>query len=532
MRATLVLAALAAGSLLVGEARAQSGGIEDPYGDPQQGGGDAGGIEDPYGDPTPPPANDPPPAKPRPLPPASDAKSEPRKPARAPSNALAKPNRAKDPELESELGDDLDKDPAAPPADASAALKSDADIDAAVARVLFERALFLRDEGDFESARMLLEESLARSDDGPEAEEARALLATTTRELSERRRPDDETLNPFSERAPTDTVDPFGDDADDDDDAPAEATAGQADDEADAGDGGERSRAMAALLSYGTAQGLLTGAALGGIDDGIEAAPVIGGLLGGGVGLAGTYLLTRERDISAGTATTIGWGGVWGGLLGGAIVDLAGIGTSTPTGVARGAALGGLLGGGAGWLVASNTEPSAAESAFVNSLGLYGTAGALLIGVAIDPVEVEAYTLNAVIGAGVGLGAGLLLSSSVEVSPTRMLWVDLGASLGAAVPWVLIYPVIADASSPVDEQVLGAVSLATMLGGGYLAWHWTEGMAAEQGDERPLATSLVMRSAEGDWHMGVPVPRPAGFRSLTPRTKRSGFAVNLLGGAF
>ena len=48
--------------------------------------------------------------------------------------------------------------------------------------------------------------------------------------------------------------------------------------------------------------------------------------------------------------------------------------------------------------------------------------------------------------------------------------VDLGAAAGAAVPWILIYPLVNDDGTNNDEQALGWISSLTMGGGALTAW--------------------------------------------------------------
>jgi hypothetical protein len=401
-------------------------------------------------------------------------------------------------------------------------------VDEGVARALYERARVLSDAGDFVNAKMLLQESLSRSSDGPASGDARALLAVCEENLGDLPYTGDAdtTLDPFAVRGESkDTLDPYAADT-------TTAAASEADLVASAIAGRDRQSAQRTLSVYGAMYGFTAGMAVASADSGD--AMLLGGLVGAGAGVGAAYLVNRNTSLSPGQASTIAWSGGWAGLAGGILVDLSGIGTSTPEGVTRGVAVGGLLGTGAGWMLARKIDPSPGDVALINSLGMYGAATGLLLGAGLAPVEVEGYSLNTLLGAGAGIGLGILAAPRIDVSRERMLWVDLGAALGAATPWVLIYPAVADGNSETDQQVVGVLSAAGLLAGGYLAWRLTADMDETEivAQKRlPAVSGLLQHAPDGGWAVGVPMPRLPDS-ALGPRAPGFSVAVDLLAGQF
>jgi hypothetical protein len=467
------------------------GDVEDPY---------AGEPEDPYG-------------KPNPAPAPAERPATPPPPAARPAERPATPPAARPAAR-----------PPAPAPDARDPAPEQA-IDEAVARALYERARVLHDAGDYASAKMLLLESLSRSADGPVAGDARTLLASCEENLGDLpSQSGDETLDPFAVRDIEDTLDPFAE-------TPADPAVTAPDDPGTGTTVGRRS-AQRTLMLYGGMYGLTAGMALAGIEAADD--PALAGLLGAGAGAALGYLAPRYGDISSGQASTIAWTGAWSGLAGGLLVDLSGIGTSTGTGVMRGVALGGLLGTGAGWFLAKKIDPSPGDAALVNSLGLYGTAASFFIGVGLAPIEVEGYSLNALLGAGVGLAVGFYAAPRLEVSRKRMLLVDLGAGLGAVAPWILIYPAIQESSVTSDEQTAGVLSALGLLAGGYLAWRMTAKLDVDTAAAEPVPalSGLLQHGADGTWALGTPLPRLPHNTELGPPSRGWGMALDLVTGQF
>ncbi len=438
-------------------------------------------------------------------------------------------------------GDNGDDDGGDGPTAVSARLPSDPEIDDAVARALFERARTLYEEGNYAHAEMLLNEALARSPNGSAAAEVGALLAAVAAKL----RPVDETLpsdllDPYSTgtnapaEAASELYDPYGADSvytdlveDDGVDVAVEVS----------GDEDDWRRGRQIAIGYGGLFGFAAGTALGSSGDDVS----IGlGIVGAGLGLGGTYLYTLRRPITTNEAAIISSSGLWFAGAVSAAVDLSNIDGNTAEEVLIGTALGGLAGTGAGWLASKRlTEVSEGDIAITNSMGLYGMTSALLVGIAIQPVESEGYTLNGVVGAAAGLGLGIYSAGRLDVSRTRMLWVDLGALAGAGLPW-LVYPFVYDEDSRNEELTLAVLSTVGLFAGAYMAWRWSTGIDASLTDKslamrrRPRATvpGLIRRDVAGGWTLGLPGMRRPGYRKLADNEGVRGLAIDVVSGHF
>lgn len=420
-----------------------------------------------------------------------------------------------------------------------------AEIDAAVAAALYERGRYLFGSGDWKNAKQMFIESLERSPKGPQSEQALAML----RSANEKMGMDLDNGIPVAGSG-DDPIDPYADD--DDDDGPLDPYADDDDDPIDPygdddgpgpgveppiEDGLTQSdirKARRTLYLWGGAYGFTAGLALAGPnnDDGeMGGGALLAGIVGGAAGVGAAYYLSRDREISRGQANGISLAGVWGGVTFGFLADVfTGTEDTTTNDVYKGVALGGLAGTGLGIYYARRVDPSEGDVAVTNSLMMYGTAGGLLLGLAMDPAEGEAYSLNAVFGIAAGLGVGLWASNKIDTTRKRMLRVDLGAVAGAAIPWVLIYPLVNDGDTNNDEQAIGFLSTATMAGGAILAYYLTRNMDEKDAAKAaglPAISGLINRDEHGEWAVGVPGLKPVRDAGAT---SSHGMTVDILGG--
>jgi len=300
------------------------------------------------------------------------------------------------------------------------------------------------------------------------------------------------------------------------------------------------------VMAFSAGAGLIAGLAIAGPESEttnefgettseVSGGAVLAGLLGAAAGFGTAWWLTDRYPVNTGQSVAIASGSTWGtielALFGDAVTGA----DSDPNDVWKFAAAGGLLGLGAGAWYAARFDPAEEDLVFVNSLGAIGASGGLLVGVGIQPPEREAYSINTLVGSLAGLGVGLALSDAVQVSSRRMLYVDLAAAAGAAVPWALLYPLIKDDDSENDEQAAGWLSALTLGGGAITGWLLTRSMD-EDGAEAQAARdapppALVERAAAGTWELGTLLPRPMHDPALAPR---SGIAIgaNLVSGRF
>jgi hypothetical protein len=263
-------------------------------------------------------------------------------------------------------------------------------------------------------------------------------------------------------------------------------------------------------------------------------APASGGAAGSGGASTGKV----DSDAGWSARDSRNWSMLSGGAWGAYTVALFGdvVSDNSSGGEIAGYALaGGLIGAGVGYLYGTKLEPSAADLSLVNSFAAYGTAVGLFLAVAIDPPKNEAYTLQGALGSMVGIGAGYYLSKRAEISPRRMMWIDVGAASGAVASWALFYPLISDSASNNDEQTTGLVTVAAMAAGAYLAYRFTRKMDAGKPATKPTEppmVGLLQRSSRGEWGVGVPLLRPMDNPALAPRSAGLSLGVDVLGGRF
>jgi hypothetical protein len=350
-------------------------------------------------------------------------------------------------------------------------------LDEQVAAGLHARGVDRYGAGDYVAAKRLFVESLQRAPGGPTSIESLRMLRTTNQKLGLRDLEDGRPGHVSTEPGPTEptpVVEP----------SPSTSTSTSTPDGAWAGEPRPevvvRDGTEGALAVYAGAAGLAVGLALAGPegDDGsIGGGAAFAGALGAAAGVAGALWADRRWDPSSGQRTAVVTAGVLGGVAGGALADVVtgeeadGFRTD-PDDLYRGAALGTVLGAAGGVLWARAADPSPGDVALVGSLGSYGAGLGLLIGGAMDPPQTEAYTLNAALGAALGAGGGVLLGRTAETTRRRMAWIDLGAAAGAALPWVLIYPLAADDGRD-DEQLVSGIACATLALGAAAAWWLT-----------------------------------------------------------
>lgn len=218
-------------------------------------------------------------------------------------------------------------------------------------------------------------------------------------------------------------------------------------------------------------------------------------------------------------------GGVVGGAVaGGLFADvITGLDDTSEdeviTGVLLGAAAGGLLASALG-----TAELTRGDHALVDSMAAWGLVGGLTFGLALDPPEGEAYSLNGVFGIAGGYVIGHIAARRTDMSTARLARVNTAALVGAVAPW-LLYAATSDDTTSSDEQAFGFLSTAGLLGGVYLGFRWTRGMKpgseVEEAERGPMA---LFRHGRSGWR--------AGGLGLTRPQVGQGAAVTILGGTW
>lgn len=306
----------------------------------------------------------------------------------------------------------------------------------------------------------------------------------------------------------------------------------------------EARQARTQLYLWSGAFGYATGISLAhSVDEDPDDGVILLGLAGAGVGLAASYAVTRNVDLTEGDVAAAASGGTWGAIVGGLIAMVLDDPTACDSGAwecvtgedvtesnyFQSILAGSAVGLGGGIYAARRLDPSAGDVSMVNSFTAYGMAIGLMIGLAIDPPQDRAYALNALVGGGAGAGFGLWLAPRVETTRSRMLLVDLGALLGG-IGGVLIGTAVGGGEDSDDgARVAGGVGAAGIAVGAYLAWRFTRGRDAKPAAQAaaPAPPALLARDAAGKWRVGVPAPQPIAIPGRAPA-----MGVSVISGTF
>ncbi|MGA2448886.1 MAG: hypothetical protein ABTD50_09445 [Polyangiaceae bacterium] len=232
--------------------------------------------------------------------------------------------------------------------------------------------------------------------------------------------------------------------------------------------------------------------------------------VGTGMGLGGALLVADEWDVSTGDAWTLAAGGWWSAVAG---YLLASGQNLQPTGDRFSWATGGgLIGAGVATVALTQTPMDDGDATLVHSgaaLGLLvGGAGEWMVRGKTTDIAETAPNTGMGVGTAVGLAAAGVLATRVATTPSRVLLIDVGAGGGALLGAAAASPLIFnnDRSGPVRAWL--AVSLASSVVGGGVAWWLTRdalpGTAPAKGllpwlPGRPLVGVLGMSPAHGGY---------------------------------
>jgi hypothetical protein len=226
-------------------------------------------------------------------------------------------------------------------------------------------------------------------------------------------------------------------------------------------------------------------------------------LIGMGVGLGLSLVLTGDHPLTNGQAWTIVTGleygsvngALWAGAFDFSATDV--VGTTLATGLAAGAI---------GLLVAQKMSPSQGNVEVVRSGLLWGTAFGLLtmLTVATDGSS-QSYLRGAGVSMDLGLLGGLALAASFDVSRNRDLIIDAGFLGGGFAGFGLTW-LVEGASS--DGRGYAAGALGGMVAGAVTAIYLTRHMDDPDEETGPTVAALLGRDARGRWSWGTPGPTP------------------------
>lgn len=389
-----------------------------------------------------------------------------------------------------------------------------------VSQAIVERAQELFDAKLFLDAKQLATEAIVISPQGSSADHARMIVKLVNQQLGIK----DDAERPIDNAT---TNDPYKD-----------PTASPIPPKPPADEGGPtpRTAAMVHGAVFGGVLGAMLGTVLSDDDEGQAAGALLGGI-GGGIG--GGYLgikLAERLAWNEAQIRTVGSGGTWGAAIGAFIGDIGtGLEGTSFRQILISAGVGSIVGSLAGAGLASKDNYTRGDLALVDTFAGMGAVGGLTLGMVMQPVESEAYSLNAAVGTAGGVVVGLLAAPETNTTQRRMLRVAGASALGGLIPF-LLYAAISDDTINDDEQAIGFLSTSGLVLGAYLGFRWTRGMDdgkdvktdenAEKDDAPPAA---VMRDSAGHWRLGSIVPR-ALSRTLDDRQR--GTTFTLLGGSF
>ena len=244
--------------------------------------------------------------------------------------------------------------------------------------------------------------------------------------------------------------------------------------------------------------------------------------------------LVRRLKWDEAQVRTAGSINLWGGVIGGLFADaVTGAGDSSPSarGVLLGASIGSTVGLVTGGALARRRKLTRGDVALVDTLGGIGTVGGLTMGMLMQPAQPEAYAVNAILGAAGGIIAGVVAAPNSNTTPRRMLRVAGLAAAGGALPF-LLYAGIYDEGTDSDEQVVGLLASAGLVGGAYLGFRLTRNMDVgldvhgTRADDAPAAA--LARSSDGSWRVGALAMQPLSAKLSSTR----GTTFTIVGATF
>lgn len=201
--------------------------------------------------------------------------------------------------------------------------------------------------------------------------------------------------------------------------------------------------------------------------------------LGTGIGLGGALLVAEEWDITTGDAWVLAGGAWWGAASGILIANGRNVQPLTDR-YAWGVG-GGLIGLTLGTIAIARSEADEGDAVLVHSGAALGLGlGALAEYFHEGVLEHHTPNTGAGYGAAIGLASAGALATFVQVSPSRVLLVDLGAGLGAAAGAAVASPLVFEEVTPEKVRGFVAATAAGTLAGAGVAWWLTRSMASEQ----------------------------------------------------
>ena len=261
-----------------------------------------------------------------------------------------------------------------------------------------------------------------------------------------------------------------------------------------------RSTGRAVLAANGTVLGGYVGYSLqraSGSDDARLLYPLMA--LGSGVGLGGSMIVAHEWNIGVGAAWYLSAGTWWPLFSGILLADAYRVEPDTDRYVYG--MIGSMAGLSLGTLAITIRDATEGDALLTHSGGAMGMllGGLTQLVYRGDNEVVPSRGMG--FGAGIGVVAAGALATQLDISATRVLLVDLGASLGALTGAAVAAPVlIVDAPDSKNRTRVWLASVAggMLIGGAVAAWITREPSTPEQPSGRVLGSVRPFISPIGE----------------------------------
>ncbi|MBX3186264.1 MAG: hypothetical protein KF819_04580 [Labilithrix sp.] len=245
--------------------------------------------------------------------------------------------------------------------------------------------------------------------------------------------------------------------------------------------------------------------------------------LGTGVGLGGALLVAGEWDVGTGDAWTLAGGAWWGTTAG--ILIANGRHVSPLTDRYAWGVGGGLIGLSLATFSVARGKADEGDAVLVNSGAALGLGlGALADYFYVGDIEKRTPYTGMGYGAAIGLVTGGTIAALAQVSPSRVLLIDLGAGLGAAAGAAAGSPLVFEnVTEGKTRGFVAATAIGTIAGAG-IAWWLTREKSAPPPGSAPQALAAPPR----------PEPRVVPFggvigASATPQGQVPAYGVGARG---
>lgn len=204
--------------------------------------------------------------------------------------------------------------------------------------------------------------------------------------------------------------------------------------------------------------------------------------LGTGIGIGTSLLAAEEWDVSTGDAWVIAAGSSWGTLS--ALSFANGYNTQPLTDRYAWAIGGGVAGIGFSTFLLTRSKMDEGDATLVHSGAALGTFAGSVADLIVRGSTNVSPSRGAGYGSAIGLVSAGLLATTLRVSPSRVLLIDLGAGLGALAGASLASPLVFEDITVSKTRGFLVATAAGTVAGGALAWFLTR-------DTKPAATDAT-----------------------------------------